>query len=80
MDREGRNVVFEKYLGEKGHSVLIGPSGDFIHTHPFKEYVGYDESDPPVFVTPPLEDYFYRIFTQFQIKGKVITVNFDWRR
>jgi len=27
----------------------------------------------------PQEDY-YRVFTQFQIEGEVITVSFDWGR
>ena len=81
FDASGRPAKLETYLGEKGHSVLISRDGDFIHTHPHKEYVGYRETDPPVFVVSiPENKDFYRVFTQFQIKGKVITVAFDWER
>lgn len=71
-DRQGQSVQLEKYLGAKGHSVLISPSGDFIHTH------ASDEGDKPVFATIKPSDGFYRVFTQFQINGKVVTVDFDW--
>jgi hypothetical protein len=70
---DGTPAVLESYLGAKGHSVLISPSRDFIHTHPM------DESNAPVFMTAKPSDDFYRVFTQFQIRGKVITVSFDWQ-
>ncbi len=81
-DVMGADQKLETYLGELGHSVLISPSGEFVHVHPFKEYVGYDATNRthPVFVTGPLEDPYYRVFTQFQIKGKIITVEYDWQR
>lgn len=69
----GDRPHLEEYLGAIGHSVLISPSGDFIHTHPS------GENEEPVFVTPLPRDSFYRAFTQFQINGKVLTVNFDWQ-
>lgn len=72
-DSEGQPVQLEQYLGAKGHSVLISPSGDFIHTH------ASEEGDTPVFATSMPSDDFYRAFTQFQFKGKVVTVNFDWQ-
>ncbi len=78
LDDKGRPVVFEDYLGEKGHSVNISPEGDFVHTHPFKEYVGYKPTDRPIFYVGYPRDSSYRAFTQFQIKGKVLTVDFDW--
>lgn len=71
-DPEGKHPVLEEYLGAKGHSVLISPSGDFIHTH------ASEEGEAPVFKTVLPSDPFYRIFTQFQIEGEVLTVNFDW--
>lgn len=78
LDARGKQVTFEEYLGAKGHSVLISPRGDFVHTHPFTEYEGYDPADRPIFfVRYPTGD-FYRIFTQFQVAGKVLTVDFDW--
>lgn len=73
-DSKGEHPALEEYLGAKGHSVLISPSGDFIHTH------ASEEGDTPVFKTSLPSDPFYRIFTQFQIKEKVLTVNFDWEQ
>ncbi len=72
-DANGQPVEVEEYLGARGHSVLISPSGDFIHAH------ASDEGVNPVFITSNLSENFYRAFTQFQIKGKVITVDFDWQ-
>lgn len=72
-DSQGQPVQLEEYLGARGHSVLISPSGDFIHTH------ASDEGDMPVFATAMPSDEFYRAFTQFQIKGKIVTVDFDWQ-
>ncbi len=73
-DTQGNHVPVEEYLGATGHSVLISPSGDFIHAHATES----DYSDPEFLVPMPKENY-YRAFTQFQIKGRVITVNFDWQ-
>jgi hypothetical protein len=81
-DAAGNSAMLEEYLEEKGHSILLSKDGDFVHTHPQKEYVGYSPSDSPVFIVPrnALRDDFYRIFTQFQIDGRVITVDFDWQK
>lgn len=73
-DSQGQPVQLEQYLGARGHSVLISPSGDFIHTH------ASEEGDMPVFATSMPSDDFYRAFTQVQIKGKVVTVDFDWQK
>lgn len=73
-ETKGQSVKLEEYLGALGHSVLISPDGDFIHTHPS------EEGENPVFATSKPSDDFYRIFTQFQIKGNVLTVNFDWEQ
>jgi hypothetical protein len=81
-DSEGKKPALEDYLGAKGHSVLISPSGDFIHTHPSTALgASASEEEAPVFKTAlPSDPSFYRIFTQFQIKGKVLTVSFDWEK
>ncbi len=71
-DDQGQSPILEEYLGALGHSVLLSLSGDFIHTHP-NGGIG-----TPVFETTNLTEDFYRIFTQFQIEGKVMTVEFDW--
>jgi Cu+-exporting ATPase len=72
-DLAGQPVQLEEYLGARGHSVLISPTGKFIHAH------ASEDGADPVFTTAILED-FYRAFTQFQIDGKVITVDFDWQK
>ena len=71
-DQEGKPVELEEYLGAQGHSILLSPTGDLIHTHTEEQ-----EGDP-IFRTRLPDGNFYRIFTQFQVQGKVITVNFDW--
>ncbi|MSR67827.1 hypothetical protein EXS65_03330 [Candidatus Peribacteria bacterium] len=68
----GQPVQVEEYLGARGHSVLISMTGDFIHAH------ASEEGAHPVFTTTLPPGKFYRAFTQFQIDGKVVTVNFDW--
>lgn len=73
-DNQGQSVKLEEYLGAMGHSVLISPKGDFIHTHPS------EENASPVFATTKSSDDFYRIFTQFKIDGRVVTVDFDWEQ
>lgn len=70
-DGAGNPVELEDYLGAKGHSILLTTKGDFTHAHA--------ESVPPVFATEVAGNTFYRMYTQFQIKGKVITVPFDWQ-
>jgi hypothetical protein len=72
-DANSQPVQVEQYLGARGHSVLISPTGDFIHAH------ASEEGEDPVFTTTLPPDSFYRAFTQFQIKGEVITVDFDWQ-
>ena len=71
-DSHGNLVQVEPYLGARGHSIIISPSGEFIHAH------ASDEGSLPVFVTS-LSAGFYRIFTQFSIHGNVITAEFDWQ-
>jgi len=78
VDAAGKPVVFGEYLGEKGHVVLLAPDGEYIHTHPLKDYVGYNENNPPVFTTPNLMSRFYRIYAQFNINNEIVTVPFDW--
>jgi Cu+-exporting ATPase len=70
-DANGNPVQFEDYLEAKGHSILLTPNGDFVHAH--------TETIPPVFTTDIVRGSFYRMYTQFQIGGKVITIPFDWQ-
>lgn len=69
---DGTPAVLENYLGAKGHTVFISPEGSYTHAHPI------DSSNTPVFEVIDLVQGFYRVFTQFQITGKVRTVSFDW--
>jgi hypothetical protein len=75
----GKIITPQEYLGEKGHSVLLAPDGTYLHTHPVemtgvlpREYVG-----TIAFAITPKRAGHYRVFTQFQIDGKVLTVPFD---
>jgi len=70
---DGRPVYLEQYLGAPVHGSLISEDGDFIHTHPSVA------GDGVVFGIPELSDPFYRVFTQFRIKGEFMTVEFDWK-
>ncbi len=70
-DAAGKAVELEDYLGAKGHSILLTTNGGFTHAH--------TESVPPVFTVQVIPGTFYRMYTQFQINGKVVTVPFDWR-
>lgn len=70
LKRDVRYV--EEYLGAEGHSIIVSPDGDFIHTHPSPA------GDTLTFHGPVLTGKFYRIFMQFQIRGEVLTVEFDW--
>ncbi len=81
-DAAGASVELEEYLGAQGHSVLIAPSGAFVHTHPSTALSTSpsEGSGSPVFRTPLPDEPFFRTFTQFQIKGKVVTVAFDYRK
>ncbi len=71
---QGNRITPEPYLGAQGHSVIISPSGDFIHAHPSEEGASL------TFATTLPANSFHRMFTQFQIKGKVVTVVFDWKQ
>lgn len=79
-DAAGKLVTPEDYLGEKGHSVLINPKGEYVHTHPVAIAGGVQ---PPEyrgvisFAVTKEHSGFYRIFTQFKLGGKVMTVPFD---
>ena len=33
-DQNGRSPFFEEFMGTTGHTILVSPNGDFMHTHP----------------------------------------------
>lgn len=83
-------VQLEPYLGAMGHGVIIKEGNlDFIHTHAggmdmmnmegmsAEEHAGHmGEPDTMDFSTNFPEPGTYRIFTQFQVGGKVITTDY----
>lgn len=83
-------VQLESYLGAMGHSVIIKENTlDFIHTHATgmdmegmegmtaAEHAGHvGEPDTVDFSTTFPEAGKYKIFTQFQVKGKVVTTDY----
>jgi hypothetical protein len=69
---QGVPAFLEDYLGAKGHSVLLTPSGEYIHTHAAME------GETPVFTAEGLTAPYYRVYTEFQIEGQVLTAAFDW--
>jgi hypothetical protein len=79
VDSSGQPVPLERYLGARGHSVLVAANGDYVHTHDRSMMSARPVvADQPLdFLIPTLKEPFYRIFTQFQVKGRVHTVEFD---
>jgi hypothetical protein len=83
-------VTLEPYLGAMGHGVIIKEGTlDFIHTHAegmdmagmegmsAGEHAGHmPEPDTIAFSTNFPEPGTYKIFTQFQAKGKVVTTHY----
>ncbi len=83
-------VQLEPYLGAMGHSVIIKEGSlDFIHTHALgmdmgdmegmsaAEHAGHSsEPDTADFSTKFSEKGKYKIFTQFQVYGNVITTDY----
>jgi hypothetical protein len=74
-DEKDQQVPLETYLDAVGHSVLISAKGDYLHAHAQKTEYG-----DPEFLVPDPKENFYRAFTQFQIDGEVMTIEFDWDR
>lgn len=77
ISRDGKLVTdLEEYLGALGHSVIL-KEGDlqFIHAHPSGNAANVQNGKVSFAVNFP-EAGTYKAFTQFQIKGKVITAEF----
>lgn len=95
VEKDNSYVNLEQYLGAMGHGVIIKEGNlDFIHTHAGEmDMAGMDNmgtdsmgqmnhgGEPNVidFSTSFPEPGTYRIFTQFQVKGKVITTDYAVR-
>lgn len=86
IEKDAEEVKLEPYLGAMGHSVIFKEGSlDFIHTHAeamdmegMKEMNGMQMSHAGVeFTTSFPEAGMYKIFTQFQVKGKIITSDYS---
>ena len=75
VEKNGQPVTnLEKYLGALGHSVILKEGSlDFIHTHAEE----ISTKGPKIkFSTSFPEEGSYKIFTQFQHEGKVVTTDY----
>ncbi len=77
IQQQGKAVTdLESYLGALGHSVILREGTlDFIHAHPVEE-VGAKQNGTVNFMVDFPEAGKYKVFTQFQRGGKVLTTNF----
>lgn len=77
ITKDGKPVTnLEKYLGALGHSVVLSEGDlDFIHAHALNEDVKKQNGTVDFHVAFPKAGN-YKIFTQFQHQGKVITISY----
>ena len=77
ITQNGKPVTdLEPYLGALGHSVILREGSlDFIHAHPVEEVTAKQNGTVSFMVDFP-EAGKYKVFTQFQRGGKVITTDF----
>ena len=84
VEKPNEVIQLEPYLGAMGHSVIIiEGSLDFLHTHAEgMDMTGGMEMDHEMpggsvgFSTSFPEPGIYKLFTQFQVKGKVVTTDY----
>lgn len=82
IEKDAEEVKLESYLGAMGHSVVLKEGAlDYIHTHAegmdMEGMEGTQMSHAGVeFTTAFPEAGVYKIFTQFQVKAKVITSDY----
>ena len=87
VEKDNQPVTLEKYLGALGHSVVLKEGTlEYIHTHAGEQGDAMEHGEHGGHTTPPVEqenkiDFsttfpdagIYRIFTQFQHQGSVLT-------
>ena len=90
VEKIKQSITLEKYLGALGHSVILKEGAlDYIHTHTGEQSSAGGQMEHNVrstntrpqtnkidFSTTFPDKGIYRIFTQFQHKGKVITTTY----
>lgn len=77
LNQNGRPVTnLEKYLGALGHSVVLREGDlEFLHTHALDENVTNQTGKVDFAVTFPTVAK-YKVFSQFQHQGKILTTDF----
>ncbi len=83
IEKDGKKIKdLEPYLGSLGHSVILkADSLDFIHTHALAEHGNMDGgqavagSASVVFTATIPQPGIYKIFSEFQHKGNIITAD-----
>ena len=77
LSDKGKPVTdLEPYLGALGHAVVLRENTlDFIHAHPSEDLNAKQTGTVDFMVNFP-EAGMYKVFTQFQRGGKIITTNF----
>ena len=77
LSQNGKPVTnLQPYLGALGHAVVLREGNlDFIHAHPSEDVNATQTGNVDFMVDFP-EAGKYKVFTQFQKDGKVITTNF----
>ncbi len=77
LKQNGKPITdLEEYLGALGHSVILREGNlDFIHAHPMEDTNRSQTGEVGFMVDFP-EAGRYKIFTQFQRAGKVLTTDF----
>lgn len=89
IEKNNETVKLEDYLGAKGHSIVLKEGAvDYVHNHANGAMAGMNMSggdqmqmsgDSVDFTTQFPEPGIYKVFTQFQVKGKVITSDYTVR-
>lgn len=81
IEKAGKPVTtIENYLGAGGHAVIISEDADsFLHVHPMTESKDGRYKSPIMFHTMIPKAGNYKLWTQFQIDGKVQTADFIFK-
>lgn len=80
IEKDGKSVKgIESYLGAGGHAVVIGQdTQSFLHVHPMTEAKDGSYTAPIQFHSLIPKPGLYKLWGQFQIGGKVRTVDFTF--
>lgn len=69
VKQDDKAVTLEDYLGAKGHSVVLSEEElSYLHTHPIDDSLSFQ--------TVFNEEGVYKTFTQFQVEGRVYTIEY----